>query len=162
MVSDTLPPTELAVATGVWAVLETVMDPEIPVVSVVDLGIVRGVRTGAAGFEVVITPTYTGCPATRQIEDDIRAALDRAAQRDDSACDDSARGDDREVVSDRRERRVGQDGLTNRVGNVHLGSCVRLIAGGHGRIASVADVLARIVRVHLPLRSRPTCGESAH
>ena len=82
MVSDTLPPTEFAVATGVWAVLETVMDPEIPVVSVVDLGIVRDVRAGAAGFEVVITPTYTGCPATRQIEDDIRAALDRAGYHD--------------------------------------------------------------------------------
>lgn len=55
--------------------LDQVMDPEIPVVSVVDLGIVRDVRESAGHIEVVITPTYTGCPATRQIEHDIRAAL---------------------------------------------------------------------------------------
>ena len=69
---------DLAVIKGVWAVLERVKDPEIPVISVVDLGIVRDVREGDQGLEVVITPTYTGCPATRQIEADIRAALDRA------------------------------------------------------------------------------------
>ena len=45
---------------AIWAVLETVPDPEIPVVSVIDLGIVRAV----AGDKVTITPTYSGCPAT--------------------------------------------------------------------------------------------------
>ena len=57
----------------------SVPDPEIPVVSVVDLGIVRDVsrRTGST-----ITPTYTGCPATQVIERDIRAALDAAGFRD--------------------------------------------------------------------------------
>jgi ring-1,2-phenylacetyl-CoA epoxidase subunit PaaD len=63
---------------GIWAVLEGVMDPEIPVVSVVDLGIVREVRPD----RVTITPTYTGCPATQVIERDIRAALDAAGFRD--------------------------------------------------------------------------------
>jgi ring-1,2-phenylacetyl-CoA epoxidase subunit PaaD len=62
----------------VWDLLDHVMDPEIPVISVVDLGIVRDVRVAAGAIEVVITPTYTGCPATRQIEQDIRAALARA------------------------------------------------------------------------------------
>jgi ring-1,2-phenylacetyl-CoA epoxidase subunit PaaD len=62
----------------VWDQLDHVMDPEIPVISVVDLGIVREVRHGVDGLEVVITPTYSGCPATRQIEQDIRAALARA------------------------------------------------------------------------------------
>ena len=61
-----------------WEVLESVPDPEIPVVSVVDLGIVREVRED----RVVITPTYTGCPATEVIEGDIRAALDAAGYRD--------------------------------------------------------------------------------
>ncbi len=56
------------------AVLETVMDPEIPVVSVVDLGIVRDVRDD----RVRITPTYSGCPATEVIERTIREALDTA------------------------------------------------------------------------------------
>jgi ring-1,2-phenylacetyl-CoA epoxidase subunit PaaD len=51
-------------------------DPEIPVVSLTELGILRGVREGADGVpEVVITPTYSGCPAMGQIEDDIVAAL---------------------------------------------------------------------------------------
>ena len=56
------------------AVLETVMDPEIPVVSVVDLGIVREV----SAERVAITPTYSGCPATEVIERTIREALDAA------------------------------------------------------------------------------------
>ncbi len=51
-------------------------DPEIPIVSLTELGILREVRMGADGVaEVVITPTYSGCPAMGQIEDDIRAAL---------------------------------------------------------------------------------------
>lgn len=58
----------------VWAVLATVPDPEIPAVSVVDLGIVRRVDAEA----VVITPTYSGCPATFAIEAAIRAALRQA------------------------------------------------------------------------------------
>jgi ring-1,2-phenylacetyl-CoA epoxidase subunit PaaD len=61
-----------------WAVLAEVPDPEIPVVSVVDLGIVRSVEPD----RVVITPTYTGCPATEAIGRDIRAALDSAGYRD--------------------------------------------------------------------------------
>ena len=62
---------------ALWRVLERVPDPEIPVVSVVDLGIVRSV----APDRVKITPTYTGCPATQVIERDIRAALDAAGFR---------------------------------------------------------------------------------
>lgn len=54
------------------AILGDVPDPEIPAVSVLDLGIVREVHTD----RVVITPTYTGCPATLTIEQMIRAALD--------------------------------------------------------------------------------------
>ncbi len=60
----------------VMAVLQGVPDPEIPVVSVVDLGIVRGVRPEPPA--VLITPTYTGCPATHAIELSVRLALDGA------------------------------------------------------------------------------------
>jgi ring-1,2-phenylacetyl-CoA epoxidase subunit PaaD len=59
-------------------ILSHVPDPEIPAVSVVELGIVRGLRDGA----VAITPTYTGCPATRVIEASIRQALDEAGLGD--------------------------------------------------------------------------------
>jgi len=65
-------------AAQIWSVLETVPDPEIPALSVVDLGIVRSADQG----RVVITPTYTGCPATLVIERDIRDALDAAGFRD--------------------------------------------------------------------------------
>ena len=58
-----------------WQVLAGVSDPEIPVISVVDLGIVRSVTESAHGIEVRVTPTYAGCPATHVIEADIVAAL---------------------------------------------------------------------------------------
>ena len=60
----------------VWAALENLADPEIPVISLRELGILRDVRTGADGVEVVITPTYSGCPAMSQIEDDVRSTLE--------------------------------------------------------------------------------------
>jgi ring-1,2-phenylacetyl-CoA epoxidase subunit PaaD len=59
---------------AVMAVLDRVPDPEIPVLSITDLGIVRGIRDN----RVLITPTYTGCPATLAIEQLIRDALDEA------------------------------------------------------------------------------------
>jgi ring-1,2-phenylacetyl-CoA epoxidase subunit PaaD len=61
-----------------WSVLATVADPEIPVISVVDLGIVRGIAVTDVGVEVSVTPTYAGCPATHVIESDILEALTRA------------------------------------------------------------------------------------
>jgi ring-1,2-phenylacetyl-CoA epoxidase subunit PaaD len=61
-----------------WDILETVPDPEIPVLSVVDLGIVRAVEESADGrnVTVTVTPTYSGCPATEVIMRDVRAALE--------------------------------------------------------------------------------------
>ena len=61
-----------------WEVLQNVPDPEIPVVSVCDLGIVRDLQAEGAGLHVVLTPTYSGCPATEQIESSVMAALQAA------------------------------------------------------------------------------------
>lgn len=61
-----------------WSVLAEVEDPEIPVISVVDLGIVRSVEESEDGLLVKITPTYSGCPATQVIEDSIVLALNEA------------------------------------------------------------------------------------
>jgi ring-1,2-phenylacetyl-CoA epoxidase subunit PaaD len=60
-----------------WPILDQVPDPEIPVLSVVDLGIVRGVEESADGRRVTVTltPTYSGCPATEVITHDVREAL---------------------------------------------------------------------------------------
>lgn len=59
----------------VFAILDEVMDPEVPVLSVVELGIVRDVRADGHAVTVTITPTYSGCPAMRVIEEEISAAL---------------------------------------------------------------------------------------
>jgi ring-1,2-phenylacetyl-CoA epoxidase subunit PaaD len=60
----------------IWRWLGAVPDPEIPVISIVDLGIVRDVRVAADGAcEVTITPTYSGCPAMQVIADAITEAL---------------------------------------------------------------------------------------
>ena len=60
---------------SVLAILSTVMDPEVPVISVVELGIIRAARVEGDTAYVTVTPTYSGCPAMHEIEADIRAAL---------------------------------------------------------------------------------------
>jgi ring-1,2-phenylacetyl-CoA epoxidase subunit PaaD len=71
---------------AVWSILETVTDPEVPVLTITDLGIVRevilnspsglpDVQAGDGGIEVIITPTYTGCPAMDMIAMNIKLAL---------------------------------------------------------------------------------------
>jgi ring-1,2-phenylacetyl-CoA epoxidase subunit PaaD len=75
----TAPPHVDPLLAHAWDALEAVPDPEIPVVSIRELGILRDVRRGADGrLEVVITPTYSGCPAMSQIAEDIAAALQQA------------------------------------------------------------------------------------
>ena len=59
----------------VWEWLDAVPDPEIPVISVVDLGIVRDVTWEGDTLKVAVTPTYSGCPATSVIAMDIETAL---------------------------------------------------------------------------------------
>jgi ring-1,2-phenylacetyl-CoA epoxidase subunit PaaD len=61
----------------VWDIAATVCDPEIPVLTIEDLGILREVRVdeGGPSVEVTITPTYSGCPAMDAIRDDVLAAL---------------------------------------------------------------------------------------
>ena len=63
----------------IWEILEKVCDPEIPVLTIVDLGVVRAVNEQEDGtVEVVITPTYSGCPAMNTIEINIKATLQEA------------------------------------------------------------------------------------
>ena len=61
----------------VWHCLAEVPDPEIPVLSVVDLGIVRSVVIEGNAVTVAVAPTYSGCPATEVIESSIKSALQR-------------------------------------------------------------------------------------
>lgn len=62
----------------VFAILEAVRDPEVPVLSVVELGVVREARCEAEETVVTITPTYSGCPALRVMEREVVEALERA------------------------------------------------------------------------------------
>ena len=81
MVVTTPVDTSSALRDRAWALLEGIADPEIPVVSIRELGILRAVNERDGELEVVITPTYSGCPAMGQIEDDVRAALAREGLR---------------------------------------------------------------------------------
>jgi ring-1,2-phenylacetyl-CoA epoxidase subunit PaaD len=66
---------ELATA---HAAAASVCDPEVPVLTIADLGVLRDVRRGEAGIEVVITPTYSGCPAMDLIALQVDLALEKA------------------------------------------------------------------------------------
>jgi ring-1,2-phenylacetyl-CoA epoxidase subunit PaaD len=63
---------------AVWAVLANVPDPEVPALSLCDLGIVREVHVNEEGTQVVLTPTYSGCPATEVIAQSVVDALTQA------------------------------------------------------------------------------------
>ena len=59
----------------IWELLNTVPDPEIPVISVVELGVIRDITFSNKGYEISITPTYSGCPAVKTFMDDIKSCL---------------------------------------------------------------------------------------
>ncbi|WP_068312981.1 1,2-phenylacetyl-CoA epoxidase subunit PaaD [Polycladidibacter hongkongensis] len=60
---------------NVWQWLEEVPDPEIPVLSLVDLGVIRSIEAQGGELVVAVSPTYSGCPATRIIHEDVAAKL---------------------------------------------------------------------------------------
>jgi len=67
--------TQLHIDQTIFDILETVSDPEIPVLSIMEMGVVRAVKVEDNIVEVTITPTYSGCPAMDVIGDDIKKAL---------------------------------------------------------------------------------------
>ena len=75
VVATTQPDALVLRLAAVRAVLDKVTDPEIPILTIADLGVVRDVRLEAGRVTVVITPTYSACPAMHAIAQDIRAAL---------------------------------------------------------------------------------------
>ena len=72
-----VPAADRGVATEVWETLEGVMDPELPVVSVVEMGMIGDVSVVGGVVEVVVVPTFTGCPADDVIKEDVEAAAAR-------------------------------------------------------------------------------------
>ena len=71
-----------AVRTRAWDVAATVVDPEIPVLTIEDLGVLRSVQEHGDRVRVDLTPTYSGCPAIDAMRDDVRTALQGAGFRD--------------------------------------------------------------------------------
>ena len=59
----------------IWSLLNTVSDPEIPVISVVELGVIRDISFTNKYYNISITPTYSGCPAVKTFTDDIKSCL---------------------------------------------------------------------------------------
>jgi ring-1,2-phenylacetyl-CoA epoxidase subunit PaaD len=73
----------VAMTEKAWAAASAVSDPELPPLTIADLGVLRGVHTDASGRVVIrITPTYTGCPAMTVIQMEIETALDKAGVKD--------------------------------------------------------------------------------
>jgi ring-1,2-phenylacetyl-CoA epoxidase subunit PaaD len=77
-VSDISTIDDAALRDRAWAAASTVVDPEIPVLTVADLGVLRDVKVENGAVEAIITPTYSGCPAMRMIALEIEMALERA------------------------------------------------------------------------------------
>jgi ring-1,2-phenylacetyl-CoA epoxidase subunit PaaD len=72
----------ICTAAEAYAVASSVVDPELPMLTIAELGILRDVRLAAGRVEVDITPTYSGCPALEAIRDDVEAALRKAGAAD--------------------------------------------------------------------------------
>ncbi|MBS1780130.1 MAG: phenylacetate-CoA oxygenase subunit PaaJ [Bacteroidetes bacterium] len=68
--------TEIHTKEEILALLQEIKDPEIPVLSIQDIGMLRDIHITNNGYEVILTPTYTGCPAMGIIEADIKALLE--------------------------------------------------------------------------------------
>lgn len=76
MTAVTIPAKEQTQQQQAWDTAATVCDPEIPVLTIEDLGILRDVQvTGEQSVRVTITPTYSGCPAMDAIRDDLKTAF---------------------------------------------------------------------------------------
>ena len=56
----------------IWKILGSVPDPEIPVISVVELGVIRDIQLIKNEYVISVTPTYSGCPAVKTFQDDIK------------------------------------------------------------------------------------------
>ena len=59
----------------IWQLLNTIPDPEIPVISIVELGVIRDITFSERSYTILITPTYSGCPAVKAFTDDIKKCL---------------------------------------------------------------------------------------
>jgi ring-1,2-phenylacetyl-CoA epoxidase subunit PaaD len=112
-----------------WDVLHTVLDPEVPALSVCDLGIVRDVIAHADGVEIVLTPTYSGCPATEVIQQAVIDAVNDAGLGPVRVRLQRAPAWTTDWISDDGRRKLREYGIAPPSGNASLqqGRPIRLI-----------------------------------
>jgi ring-1,2-phenylacetyl-CoA epoxidase subunit PaaD len=113
-----------------WRVLHTVLDPEVPALSVCDLGIVRDVIAHDDGIEVVLTPTYSGCPATEVIEQAVIEAVDRIGLGPTRVTLQRAPAWTTDWISDEGKRKLREYGIAPPSGNAAVAQerPIRLVA----------------------------------
>nr|WP_233851602.1 1,2-phenylacetyl-CoA epoxidase subunit PaaD [Paraburkholderia sp. HD33-4] len=153
MTHATMDTTTDATLTRAWSVLEAVPDPEIPVVSIRELGILRDVRRAADGaLEVVITPTYSGCPAMSQIAEDIGRALEAAGLTRYRVATVLAPAWTTDWITAEAREKLRVYGIAPPTGNCGSGASVQ---------TAPQEKVLRFVPRKLPAPSCPRCG-SAH
>lgn len=145
------------------ACLEGVTDPEIPVLTIADLGVLRSVTTGEDGHvDVVITPTYSGCPAMDAIRSDIVTALASGGFTDVTVHTQLAPAWSSDDITDRGRRRLADFGIApphpvRRTGPVplRLGAprrAVRCPACGSARTDEVSRFASTACKAHYVCR----------
>jgi ring-1,2-phenylacetyl-CoA epoxidase subunit PaaD len=133
-----------------WAVLDTVPDPEVPALSLCDLGVVREVRATERGLEVVLTPTYSGCPATEIIAASVREALEGAGLGPASVTHRLAPPWTTDWMSEAGRRKLREYGIAP---PVHLGADAGVDASGGARAEQPIRLRPRGVEC-------PRCGSA--
>jgi ring-1,2-phenylacetyl-CoA epoxidase subunit PaaD len=126
-----------------WQVLGEVLDPEVPALSVCDLGIVREVIDHGQELEVVLTPTYSGCPATEVISDNVLSAIEAQGLGPARTTLRRAPAWTTDWISEEGRRKLRDYGIAP-----------------PGAIAAEGAVPIRIVRRHADRVACPHCGSS--
>ncbi len=95
---------------GVWDALQAVTDPEIPVISVVDMGIVTGVSVEGENAHITMTPTFVGCPAISVMQQDIKKAAENLGYKTEVIVD-MEKGWSSNLISERGKQQLKEFGL---------------------------------------------------
>ena len=125
---------------AIWQLLENVCDPEIPVVSLREMGVLRDIREGPDGLQVIITPTYSGCPAMTQMHDDVQAALAAAGVQAQVLTQLAPAWSTNWLTGEAREK-LRRYGIAPPNGSTSLNDPVSQAAEGAGRGAVVSNVV---------------------
>ncbi len=133
-------------------VVAGVVDPEIPVLTIDDLGVLRDIEVIDEGVVVTITPTYSGCPAMRQIADDIRTALDREGVEEVEVRTVHAPAWSTDWISEEGHRKLMEFGIAPPTGEAEV-LCPRCRAGDPRVVARFGSTACKALMVC------SSCGE---